>query len=269
MPDGYRIEREGRSIGATISDINLDSIDARTADSLKTALQEHLVLFFRDQQLNPSTLLRLASKLGTPAPYPFVSGLQELPEVVEVVKEPEEKLNFGGVWHSDTAYLKMPTMGALLYGVEIPNYGGDTLFTNMYEVFDSLSPGMQRFLRSKTAVNDADNEAISATRPESEKKGLRASHPVVRTHPSTKQPLLYVNKAHTTRFDGMSEEESEPILTFLFNRIMQPEFSCRFQWQRGSLAFWDNRACQHYPVNDYHGERRKMLRISLAGDIPY
>jgi len=118
------------------------------------------------------------------------------------------------------------------------------------------------------AINDADNEAIRATRPGSTSKGLRATHPVVRTHPVTKRPLLYINKAHTTRFAGMSERESAPILDFLFERIMQPEFSCRFQWQRGSLAFWDNRACQHYPLNDYQGELRKMLRVSLAGDKP-
>ncbi len=119
------------------------------------------------------------------------------------------------------------------------------------------------------AINDADNEAIRATRPGSINKGLHATHPVVRTHPVTKRPLLYINKAHTTRFAGMSERESAPILDFLFERIMQPEFSCRFQWQRGSLAFWDNRACQHYPLNDYQGELRKMLRVSLAGDKPH
>ena len=159
-------------------------------------------------------------------------------------------------------------MGALLYGVDIPPQGGDTMFTNMYDVFDSLSAGMKSFLGQQTAINDADNSAIRATRPGTGYKGLQATHPVVRTHPVTKRPLLYVNKAHTTRFAGMSEQESAPILTFLFDRIIQPEFSCRFRWQRGSLAFWDNRACQHYPLNDYQGQLRKMLRVSLAGDKP-
>jgi taurine dioxygenase len=258
----YQLELQGGPIGATISGIDLNNIDSNAVDFLHNALSEHLVLFFRDQHLDPSSLFNLASKFGTPAPYPFVNGVTGFPEVVEVIKKPEDTLNFGGVWHSDTAYLETPAMGALLYGVDIPEQGGDTMFTNMYNVFDSLSTGMQSLLGPLMAVNDADNESIRATRPGSTKKGLHATHPV------TKRPLLYINKAHTTRFTGMSERESAPILAFLFDRIMQPEFSTRFRWQRGSLAFWDNRACQHYPLNDYQGEFRKMLRVSLAGDKP-
>jgi taurine dioxygenase len=264
----YQIDQPAGPIGANISGIDLNNINSTAVDFIRKALSEHVVLFFRDQALDAASLLELASKFGSPVPYPFVKGLSGFPEVVEVIKRPGDTLNFGGVWHSDTAYLETPAMGALLYGVDIPKRGGDTLFTNMYNVFDSLSTGMQSFLGSQMAINDADNEAIRATRPGSTKKGLLATHPVVRTHPVTKRPLLYINKAHTTRFAGMSESESAPILNFLFERIMQPEFSCRFQWQRGSLAFWDNRACQHYPLNDYQGELRKMLRVSLAGDKP-
>lgn len=268
MSSDYQLERQDGPIGATVSGIDLNNIDSHAIDFVLSALNEHLVLFFRDQHQDPPTLLNLASKFGTPAPYPFVKGVPGFTEVVEVIKRPEDTLNFGGIWHSDTAYLETPAMGALLYGVDIPEQGGDTLFTNMYSVFDSLSAGMQRFLGPLMAINDADNEAIRATRPGSARKGLQARHPVVRTHPVTKRPLLYINKAHTTRFSGMTEIESAPILAFLFERIMQPEFSCRFHWQRGSLAFWDNRACQHYPLNDYQGEFRKMLRVSLAGDKP-
>lgn len=268
MSNNYQLELQGGPIGATVSGIDLNCVDSNAVDFLRNALNEHLVLFFRDQHLDPSSLFSLASKFGSPAPYPFVQGVPDFPEVVEVIKRPEDTLNFGGVWHSDTAYLETPAMGALLYGVDIPAQGGDTMFTNMYNVFDSLSAGMQSFLEPLLAINDADNEAIRATRPGSTKKGLQARHPVVRTHPVTKKPLLYINKAHTTRFSGMSESESAPILAFLFERIMQPEFSCRFHWQQGSLAFWDNRACQHYPLNDYQGKFRKMLRVSLAGDKP-
>jgi len=268
MSSDYQVDRQGGPIGATVSDIDLNNLDSNAVDFLRNALSTHLVLFFRDQSLDPASLLTLASKFGVPAPYPFVKGVPGFPKVVEVVKRPEDTRNFGGVWHSDTAYLKTPAMGALLYGVDIPAQGGDTMFTNMYDVFDSLSAGMKSFLGQQTAINDADNSAIRATRPGTGYKGLQATHPVVRTHPVTKRPLLYVNKAHTTRFAGMSEQESAPILTFLFDRIIQPEFSCRFRWQRGSLAFWDNRACQHYPLNDYQGQLRKMLRVSLAGDKP-
>ncbi len=268
MISDYPIEQQGGSIGATISGIDLNTIDSNAVNFIHNALSEHLVLFFRGQHLDPSSLFNLASKFGSPVPYPFVKGVPDFPAVVEVIKRPEDTLNFGGVWHSDTAYLETPAMGALLYGVDIPPQGGDTLFTNMYNVFDSLSAGLQRLLEPLLAVNDADNETIRATRPGATKKGLQARHPVVRTHPVTKRRLLFINRAHTTRFVGMSERESAPILSFLFERIVQPEFSTRFHWQQGSVAFWDNRACQHYPLNDYQGKFRKMLRVSLAGDKP-
>ncbi len=268
MADALRLEKLSAPLGALVSEIDLASQGADLADALNDALAQHLVLFFRDQRLSPASLYELANALGKPIRYPFVEGLPDYPEVVEVLKTPDETVNFGGVWHSDTAYLETPAMGALLYGVEIPKQGGDTIFTNMHDVWASLSPGLQSFLSSLNAVNDADNDAISRTRPGQARKGLVAEHPVVRTHPVTGRKLLYVNRAHTTRFSGMTEAESKALLEFLFSRIAEPAYSCRFSWQPGSLAFWDNRACQHYPVNDYHGEQRRMLRISLAGGRP-
>lgn len=268
MAPHLAIEPLGPCIGGVIRDIDLNSLDSSLCQSIREALATHLVLFFLDQQLSPAQLRDVAANFGTPTPYPYVPGIEGLPEVVEVIKEPFERTNFGGVWHSDTAYLKSPAMGALLYAVEIPVSGGDTIFTNMYEVLASLSPGMQAFLAPLRAVNDADKPAIRATRPGQPVKSLMAEHPVIRIHPDTGRPLLYVNRAHTTRFAGMSTAESEPILEMLFDRIEQPEFSCRFSWRTGSVAFWDNRACQHYPLNDYHGQRRRMLRVSIAGDRP-
>ena len=193
----------------------------------------------------------------------------EYPEIVEIRKRPEEIINFGGVWHSDTAYLPQPAMGAMLYGVVIPEQGGDTLFANMYEAYDALSVGLKSFLEPLTAMNDADKAAISQTRPGQPKRNLKFEHPVIRTHPLTGRKLLYVNRAHTTNFSGMTEAESQPLLEYLFDVAENPNFSCRLKWQPGSLAFWDNRACQHYPINDYHGQLREMLRISLAGDQPH
>lgn len=269
MARTYRVERLGGPIGAVIQGIDLADPQTSDIEFIQQALKDHLVVFFRDQLLNPTNLLELASIFGTPTPYPYVPGLPDFPEIVEVIKRPQDSINFGGVWHSDTAYLETPAMGALLYGVDIPATGGDTLFTNMYDVYEALTPGMQTFLKALYAINDADNEAIAATRPGNQRKALRAIHPVVRTHPVTGKPLLYINKAHTTRFEGMTTAESEPILTYLFDHISKPEFSCRFRWQTGSLAFWDNRACQHYPLNDYQGQLRRMLRVSLAGDKPY
>ncbi len=262
------VERFSAPIGACIHEIDLTQLSQQDILLIEQALTDHLVVFFRNQDLNPESLYRLAQAFGQPAPYPYVEGLPDFPEIVEVLKRPDDTVNFGGVWHSDTAYLEQPAMGALLYGTDIPDLGGDTMFTNMYAVYESLSPGMQSYLARLTAVNDADNEAIASTRPTSIRKGLVAEHPVVRVHPVTGKPLLYVNRAHTTRFKDMTRDESQALLSFLFDRIEQPEFSCRFGWQNGSLAFWDNRACQHYPINDYHGSQRRMLRISLAGDRP-
>ena len=265
----FEVEPLSSSIGAVIHGLDLNTLEQDQVELVTDLLQKHLVVFFRDQILNPESLFSLAKQFGQPVPYPFVPGLESQPEVIEVIKRPEETTNFGGVWHSDTTYLESPTMGALLYAVELPDHGGDTLFANMYKALELLSPGLSRFLESLSAVNDADNEAISATRPGQPKKNLTAVHPTIRTHPISGKPLLYVNRAHSTHFEGMTKAESAPILEYLFNLIERPEISCRFRWQPGSLAFWDNRACQHYPLNDYNGSLRKMLRISLSGDKPF
>ncbi len=259
-------------IGATIDEVDLSNLDSATTQSITQALHKHQVLFFHHQELDAEKLLRVAAQFGDSAPYPFVPGLPSTPEVIEVIKRPDETVNFGGVWHSDTAYLPSPAKGALLYAVEVPDSGGDTLFTSMKDVLRSLSPGMYRFLKDLTAINDADSEAIAATRPDqatgSVKKNLRAEHPVICEHPETGDEYLFVNRAHTTHFSGMTRAESQPLLEYLFAQIERPEFSTRFHWHPGSLALWDNRACQHYPLNDYQGSRRRMLRVSLAGTPP-
>lgn len=258
----------GASIGATIGGLDLNQLNEDSVAFIQRALNQYLVVFFHDQSLDAQSLLNLAARFGKPVPYPFTQGVEGYPEVVEVKKLPNETINFGGVWHSDTAYLDQPAMGAMLYGIDIPEKGGDTLFADMYAVYESLSDGMQQMLRSLWGVNEADKAAIAATRPGQPKRGLIAEHPVIRRHPDTGRPLLYVNRAHTTRFKGLTEVESAPLLNYLFDQISAPEFSCRFRWAPGSLAFWDNRACQHYPLNDYHGELRRMLRVSLAGEQP-
>jgi taurine dioxygenase len=192
-----------------------------------------------------------------------------------VIKEPHEKANFGGVWHSDTAYLEQPAMATLLYAVETPPLGGDTMFANMHLAYEALSPGMRRLLDGLRALNVANKPIAQQTREEMRSKRAGAAvseagtlHPVVRTHPETGRKALYVNLAHTTRFEDMTEAESEPLLSWLFAHQIRPELTCRFRWRPGSLALWDNRASLHYPLNDYHGQRRVMHRVSLAGDRP-
>jgi taurine dioxygenase len=265
------------ALGAEIFGVDLAApLDDETVRALRAALLEHVVVFFRDQELTPHGLLALAERFGEVVEYPLIKGLPECPLVLPVIKEPEERSNFGGIWHSDTAYLERPAMATLLYALETPPAGGDTLFANMYLAYEGLSEGMQRLLDGLKAVNVAGKPVTLKTRQEMHgKRGtttdvetVSAVHPVVRTHPETGRKVLYVNVAHTLRFEGMTEAESAPLLDYLFAWQIQPELTCRFRWRPGSLAFWDNRASQHYPLNDYHGYRRVMHRVTLIGDRP-
>ena len=213
-------------------------------------------------------------QFGEPMEYPQLKGLPDCPLIVPVIKLEHEVQNFGGLWHSDTAYLERPPMASMLYAVEIPPYGGDTLFANQYLAYESLSEGLKRTLGALAGVNTSTKANATKTREDrlrdagAELKALAARHPVVRTHPETKRKALYVNVGHTAQFDGWTEEESRPLLDFLFAHQIKPEFTCRCRWEPGTLAFWDNRCAQHNPVNDYHGHRRTMHRITLAGSKP-
>jgi len=274
--DRLEVRRSSGALGAEIDGVDLAApLDEATVGALRTALLEHIVIFFRDQSLSPHDLLALARRFGEVVEYPFVKGLPECPLVLPVIKEAHERANFGGVWHSDTAYLEQPAMATMLYALETPPVGGDTMFANMTLAYEALSDGMQRLLGGLRALNVANKPIARQTREEMRSRRAGAEvgetgtlHPVVRTHPETGRKALYVNLAHTTRFENMTEAESETLLSWLFAHQVRPEFTCRFQWRPGSLALWDNRASLHYPLNDYHGHRRVMHRVSLAGDRP-
>ena len=265
------------ALGAEIHGVDLagDLSDGMVA-ALRQALLERLVIFFRDQELPPEQLLALAKRFGTPNEYPFVKGLDGTPEVIAVTKLPSETVNFGGVWHSDTTYLQEPPMATLLVAREVPPVGGDTLFANQYLAYESLSEQMQQVLGKLHGVSSSTKADASRTREDrirtdgtaEPRKVLIAEHPAVRTHPETGRKALYVNVAHTVGFAGMTEEESMPLLSFLFRHQIRPEFTCRFRWEAGSLAIWDNRCAQHYAMNDYHGHKRVMHRVTLVGDRP-
>ncbi len=270
-----QIRRIAGALGAEISGVDLRSpLPDETVGEIRRAFLEHLVIFFRDQPLTPAQFMAFARRMGTPVEYPFVKGIEGFPEVIEVKKLEHERVNFGGIWHSDTSYLETPPMGSMLLARELPPYGGDTLFANQYLAYESLSSGLRELLAGLKAVNSSANADVSRTREDRIREQARtteefsAEHPVVRTHPETGRRALYVNVAHTARFSGMTKEESAPLLEYLFRHQVKPEFTCRFAWQVGSLAFWDNRCAQHNPVNDYHGHRRVMHRITLAGDQP-
>ncbi|HEU4369762.1 MAG TPA: TauD/TfdA family dioxygenase [Methylomirabilota bacterium] len=265
------------ALGAEIAGVDLSrDLSSETVAAIRRAWLEHLVIFFREQPLPPARFLAFARCFGEPIEYPFLKGLPDVPEIIPVLKLESEKVNFGGVWHSDTTYLDVPPMASMLVAREVPPAGGDTLFANMYLAYETLSDGMQRLLAPLRAVASSSKADASRTREDRLKDSARtdareeyvATHPVVRVHPETGRRALYVNVAHTVRFEGMTVEESAPILAYLFEHLTRPELTCRFRWQPGSIAFWDNRCAQHNAINDYQGHRRSMHRITLAGDKP-
>jgi taurine dioxygenase len=265
------------ALGAEISGVDLArDLDDATVAEIRRIWLDNCVVFFRNQDLPPAQFLEWAKRFGEPIEYPFLKGLDGFPEIITVAKLEHEKINFGGVWHSDTSYLDVPPMATMLIAREVPPVGGDTLFANQYLAYETLSDGMKRLLDGLVAVSASAKADVTRTREDRLKdsknpqgrKDYLAEHPVVRTHPETGRKALYVNVAHTVRFKDMSEEESASILDYLFRHQIRPEFTCRFHWEPGSIAFWDNRCAQHNPVNDYHGHRRLMHRITLKGDKP-
>jgi len=262
------------ALGAEISGVDL-SRPLSKADfaEIKRLWLEHLVIFFRDQQLDERQYMAFAGQFGEPVEYPMVRGLAGFPKIIEVKKLEHERVPFGGIWHTDTAYLERPPMASMLIAREIPPVGGDTLFANMYLAFDSLSPGLKKLLEGLKAVNASTKADASMTREDAmknsgkETKNYSAEHPVVRTHPETGRKALYVNECFTSRIVELDRLESRAVLDFLFRHVERPDFIMRWKWSVNDFAFWDNRAVQHYAVPDYQTSRR-MSRVVLAGEKP-
>jgi taurine dioxygenase len=265
------------ALGAEIHGVDLaGDLDDEQVAAIRRVWLEHCVVFFRDQKLPPDRFMAFAERIGRPIEYPFVKGIEGYPKIIQVAKFEHEKNNFGGIWHADTTYLEEPPTATLLVAREVPPVGGDTLFANQYLAYETLSDGLKRTLDGLIGVSSSAKADVTKTREDRLKTSATdeaghefvAEHPVVRTHPETGRKALYVNFAHTARFKGWTEAESKPLLDFLFQHQVRPEFTCRFDWAVGSLAMWDNRCAQHNPINDYQGYRRIMHRITLAGDRP-
>ena len=242
---------------------------------LARAHAEYGVLFFRNQSLTPEQHIALAERFGQININRFFASLAHHPQIAEVRKEPEQTANIGGGWHTDHSYDQIPALGSMLYARVLPPTGGDTLYASMYAAYDALSDGMKRMLDELNAVHSSRHVfGAEANRPAdlSDRFGNAqaatqdAVHPVVITHPRSGRRALYVNPGFTVRFEGWTEQESEPLLRFLYQHATRPEFTYRFQWAPGSLAFWDNRCTWHFAVNDYQGERRLLHRITLEGE---
>ena len=264
------------ALGAEIYGVDLANLDDEIFADIHHAFLENLVIFFRDQTITPEQQVAFSARFAPVGYYPFLKGLPGHPAVIEVRKEPEDNLNFGGVWHTDTAYLAKPPMGSVLYAREIPESGGDTMFANLYLAHETLSDPMKAMLDGRNAVNSSQKGDAAVGRQKSVDENPKdasdtqteSTHPVFRTHPETGRQALYVNRGHTVCFEGMTQQESAPILEYLFEHQIRPEFTCRFQWAPGSIAIWDNRCALHYPLNDYQGQRRVMHRVTIEGDTP-
>ena len=263
------------AIGAEIVGLDLShEIPEKTFAEIRKTWLERKVLCFRDQVLSPQQQLGFTRLFGEIDKYPFLDGIEGNPLVAPVLKRPEDTINFGGIWHSDTAYLERPAAGATLYAREIPEVGGDTIFCNTALAYQKLSPEVRKSMEHLKAVNISSKSEVAKTRKSGNGSGNHpppqfiAVHPVIRLHPETNERIIYVNEAHTLKIEGWNEEKSQELLTELCHHLRKPEFQCRIRWQQGTLVIWDNRSTQHYPVNDYHGFRRMMHRVSIKGDRP-
>jgi len=265
--------------GARIHGIDLNQdCDQGTIAALRQVWLDRLVLIFPGQDLAPARQMQVAAWFGRPCVNPYVAGLPDFPEVIPIVKEPQDKLNFGGDWHTDQTFEAVPPQASLLQLREAPSHGGDTIWANAYAAFETLSPPMQRFVDGLTAEHDAaDSYAPSssyATGEEAEQHSMTVLasaeaaravvHPVVVRHPETRRKLLFVNELFTKRIRELSEPESKAVLTYLTNHVHQPDHVMRHRWTVGDVVLWDNRATQHRAMNDYHGQRRVAHRVTIA-----
>jgi taurine dioxygenase len=262
-------------IGAEVRGLDLSArLNDDVFTQLNQAFLDHQVLLFRDQRLTPQQYNDFSERFGPLKDYLFADGMDGFPYITEIVKTETETEGFGSFWHSDSTYIERPPKITLLYARQVPPRGGDTLFADMYVLYDDLSDGLKTSLATLQAVNSAsvvprDEDIYEVVKSRnSDHSDQSAIHPVIRRHDETGRKAVYVNSIHTLGFDGMTRTESLPLLNYLYQRVTRPEYSFRLRWQADTLAMWDNRCTQHYALNDYHGYRRVMHRIIVEGGIP-
>lgn len=263
------------AVGAEITDIDLRTMDDAGFAALRQVFLDRSVIVVRDQALSPDDHIAFAKRWGKININRFFKPTDTHPEIATVLKEPDQKHNIGGAWHTDHSYDDAPALGSILYAVETPIAGGDTLFCSMNAAYEGLSTGMQTMLRGLRARHSS-RHAFGATQAknESHKDGRLSNeaaakqdvvHPVVIAHPETGRPSLYANSDFTLGFEGWTDEESRPLLDQIEAHSTTPEYTCRVAWAPGTLTMWDNRAVMHKAINDYHGHRRLMHRITVEG----
>jgi taurine dioxygenase len=267
------------ALGAEIAGLDLSlPLEPHTAEALRAAFADNQVLFFRDQSLTPEQQIAFGRCFGELGTHPYVAANPDHPEVLDIVTEPGDEVNFGGGWHSDVSFLPEPDRASILYAIDVPAVGGDTLFASQQAAYEALSSTMKELLEGLIGVHSArlqysgggysQRSSAMQTTGEDEAAAREVEHPVVRTHPDTGRKALYVNRAFTVGIKGMHRRESRALLELLFRQAVREEFTCRFRWLPGSIAMWDNRSVQHFALYDYRGHRRRMHRITLRGDRP-
>lgn len=269
------------ALGAEVTGIDLsEPLPDKDLEFIQQTIAEYLVLCFRGQSMDPASMLALTHQLGGAGETPYLTGLPDYPDVVPIIKEANEKspLTFGAGWHTDFTFQPLPPSLTLLYGIDVPPAGGDTLYCNLYRAYEALSPGMKQLLEGLTAVHSSVRSYGPNAKMKDHMENMRIvndtaepptrEHPVIRTHPVTGRKALWVNPVYTIRFKNMSEAESAPILKYLNDFAVNPSFTCRVRWAPGTLTMWDNRCTQHCATADYQGHRREMLRTTVAGDTP-
>ena len=268
------------AIGAEITGVDLSlPLDADTWAEIHRAFLQHQVIFFRDQDLTPAQHVAFSQRFGALEPYPFVHGIEGFPELIELVKLPKERHNFGGGWHVDMSFRTPPPLGAVLHAIEVPPAGGDTLFSSLYLAYETLSDGMKTLLGRLRGRHDSldprSHSQLYAGMQTREREGApheNRAQPMVRVHPETGRRSLFVSPSYCWQLDGMTVAESRPLLDFLDAHAVRPEFQCRFHWTPDCVAVWDNRCVMHNVVLDDHaarrgkeGFRRVMRRATIRG----
>lgn len=275
------------ALGAEIHNVDLRDLNDEVFDEIHHAWLEHLVVFFRDQDITPDQQLAFAKRFGGIHYHPYMKGMDDHPEILEIIKTKDDTHTFGSVWHTDQMFNPKPAKATILYAKETPEAGGDTMFANMYTAYDRLSDGMkamiqqvktwnvgERMKRTSGGMSGASRSERYAGNPQMAAKvqdpgdlQTETAHPLVRTHPDTKKKALYIGN-HTQTLEGFEEKEADVIIDYLRDHSVQPEMTCRFRWAPGSMALWDNRCTQHRALADYPGLRRRMHRITIAGEVP-
>jgi taurine dioxygenase len=271
------VKKIAGALGAEVFGVDLSRpLSNAEAEEVHQAYLDNLAVFFPGQKLSPEALVQTAHMFGVPNEYPFAKGMEGHPKITPLIKNPEDKANFGGGgFHADTTYLEKPPVATMLYAVETPPAGGDTLFANMYMAYDTLSDSMKALIDPLVGISsagagrvgdrkklmNADSKGIQLQNLD--KLAMEAEQPVVRVHEETGRKALYVNFIHTLKFKAWTEAESAPVLNFLFQHLKRPEFTARYKWSPGTLGVWDNRSSQHYAINDYQGHRREMWRVTI------